>query len=170
MRTSEFTVTSPVVISEPPTLVVVATETLAVRKAMLAATPRAPLKPRPSTPALAITSLVTVAVPMVPLPPLKALVTLPPLVTTPPTRPTPAPRPAEIDCASTWASPKERLRTVRVPAVTMVPDPTEETSTGELVAVDRPPATPAARAIAPSESRAKAGATTVGVPSPRIVL
>jgi hypothetical protein len=43
-------------------------------------------------------------------------------------------------------------------------------TTGELIAVERPPVTPARSAIDPSETRAKAGATGVGVFSPRIEL
>src|SRR6478736_4420469 len=165
-----MTVIAPVAESVPPTDVSTVGFTVASIRPTLAATPRAPLKPRPSAFGRAVTLLATVADPMVPLVPLNDVVVLPPEVALDFTRPMPAPSPAARARPSTWASPRTRDRTVSVPALTEVPVPTAVTTTGEFVAWARAPATPAASPTEPRETRAKAGATTVGWLSPMIVL
>src|SRR5687768_9506090 len=97
--------------------------------------------------------------------PAKDVVTEPAAVVSVLTIPTPAPRPAENDSPSACAFEKDWLRTVTTPfapvpvAVICVPPPTLAATTGELITVASPPATPAPRPTEPSVTRAKAGAT-----------
>ena len=170
VRTSERIRTAPVATSVPPTRVRTVTETVACWLPTFTATPSAPLKPRPAVCARAFTIAWTDAEPIVPEVPSNPASTVPPEVAVPLTSPMPAPRPAAREKPSTWESPNERAVTFSAVAVTEVPDPTAAATMGELIASADAPATPAASATAPSETRAKAGATTVGVLLPTRVL
>ena len=154
----------------PETEVVTFGFTITSTEPMLIAAPRLPLKARPVPVARVATSLRIATDAAERTVPPNEVVTDPAAVVSVTTMPTPAPSPAENASPSACAFEKDWLRTVTAPpAVNCVPEPTVAATTGELITVTEPPAIPAASPIAPSVTRAKAGATVSVCPSPMTV-